>query len=150
MNSHGLVKECKSNNSYIVTINDCDKHISSDHMRLSAKDCSNNNTRVDNKLPLIKDSKKDSNDSSDDNIPLIMDYNNDSNNNDTFSDNDSILSDDSDIYMFPNIANNYQVMSNNNTNSMSKKHYRSELEKLNDGFIIFLPESRTRSGNRNR
>ena len=125
MNSHGLVKEFKSNNSYIVTINEIDKHISSDHMRLSEINSSN-------------DSKDSNNPNVDFNIHI----------DDTISDTDSVLSDYSDMYVFPNTSNNYQVISNNN-NSIPRKKYRTEVEKLNEGFNN-LPESRTRSGNRNR
>ena len=125
MNSHGLVKECKSNNSYIVTINEIDKHISSDHMRLSEINSSN-------------DSKDSNNPNVDFNIHI----------DDTISYTDSVLSDYSDMYVFPNTSNNYQVISNNN-NSINKKKYRTEIEKINEGFNN-LPESRTRSGNRNR
>ena len=37
LNSNGTVKDCKSSNSYIVVINNCDKHISGDHMSLVSK-----------------------------------------------------------------------------------------------------------------
>ena len=127
MNSSGIVKECKSNNSYIVTIEGRDKHISGDHMRLNYVD---NNAKVnDDPLSMNMDDNIDVDDSSDD----------------YFSDNDSIVSDDSDDFMFPQFTN-CQDISNNTTNSVPKRHYRNEHEKLKDSLTKEFPASRTRSG----
>ena len=127
MNSSGIVKECKSNNSYIVTIEGRDKHISGDHMRLNYVD---NNAKVnDDPLPMNMDDNIGVDDSSDD----------------YFSDNDSIVSDDSDEYMFPQFTN-VQNVSSNITNSVSKRYYRNEHEKLKDSLTKEFPASRTRSG----
>ena len=73
MNSHGIVNECKSNNSYIVTIDDRNKHISGDNMRLISKKCFDNNARVNkDSVPLTMDPNMESNDSSDDGYIYIF------------------------------------------------------------------------------
>ena len=134
VNSSGTVKDCKSNNSYIVTIDNCDKHISGDHMRLN---CVDNNARLDNDhFSKNVESNIASNDSSDEDGYL--------------SDNDSIVSDDSDDYIFPQISKNCGNVSNNVTNYVSRRKYRTENEKLKDSLTKDFPESRTRAGkNRN-
>ena len=133
MNSHGIVNECKSNNSYIVTINDRNKHISGDNMRLISKNCFDNNVRVNkDNVPLTMDPNMESKDSSDDMDVYI-------------SDNDSVIS-DNDNLIFSDRNNSYEMVSNNVTNGVARKHYRPEHEKLNDGLSITFPASRTRSG----
>ena len=125
MNSHGLVKQVKSNNSYIVNINDCDKHISSDMMRLSENNSDSNQ--------------------------LIMNNNNDSNslvkndNDEYFSDNDSNFSEENDEYTFTNNSDRNFILANDN-NHRIRKTYRSEIDKLSSDFTVNLPESRIRSG----
>ena len=134
VNSSGIVKECKSNNSYIVTFNDRDKHISGDHMRLSSKDCVNDKTSaINDNMITIKDSDRDSNVISDDKDV-------------SFSDNESIVSDDSEIVILP-ISNDLESDFNDGTNSVHRRLHKPEHEKLIDSLTTTFPGSRTRSGN---
>ena len=132
VNSSGIIKECKSNNSYIVTFNDRDKHISGDNMRLSSKDCVNNNKRVDNDSEIVQDSNLDSNDINDDEDV-------------SFSDNESNFSDDSEIVILP-ISNDFESNANDVTNSAPRRLHKPEHEKLIDSLTKTFPGSRTRSG----
>ena len=50
VNSIGVVKDCQSNNSYIVVVDGREKHISSDHMSLLQKDNSDNDMEDDEKI----------------------------------------------------------------------------------------------------
>lgn len=141
INSSGVVKECKSRNSYIVTVNDREKHISGDHITFISKGCSNVN-ESERTLNSILDSNKDSNNSGS--------Y---SNENLAFSDNESNVSDESDISMpqinisMPRISSSSSALvSDNIVGSVSKKKYKTEHLKLRDGLSTNFPASRTRSG----
>ena len=123
MNNNGIVKKFKSKNSFIVCINDVDKHVSADNMRLiqGIKTADNKNDEI---ISLVADNKND------DAISLISDDENDI----------SLISDEESEYEFTNPS---QVINNNDYNS--KKKYRSEVEKLNAGTPLMM--SKTRSGN---
>ena len=117
LNSKGIIKNFKSNNSYIVTIDDIDKHISNDNLRLlqSIKTIVNDkDNRFNNCL----------NDLEDDNIsePDI----------DLDSDDDNISE-----FEFPNTGNL-------SLTNQGRKKYITEVEKLNMGLPLNMP--RTRSG----
>ena len=125
VNNNGIVKNIKSNNSFIVSVNNVDKHISADNMRLiqSVKTAeSKDNINKDN---INKDSNYDnSNDIMSD--ALISDGENYV---------ISLISDEESEYEFTNPSNNYNY---------SKKKYRSEVEKLNAATPLII--SKTRSG----
>ena len=136
LNSKGTVKDCKSSNSYIVEINNCNKHILSDHMSLVSKNNDNVNISI-KQIIYAKDS---------DNIVI--------NNNEDLhiSDNISIHSDfdDDDIfipsnlhYVDDNFANNDNILQ---PNQLVRRNTRSESQRLNDGLSMNPPGSRLRSG----
>ena len=129
-NTTGIVKEPKSMNSYIVIIDKCEKHISGDHMRLLSKRCEMNKVR-DNKHTKVSMDLSDSEFINNKNCENL--------------DNKSVISDDSDIYI-PSIFNNRSIIPNTEKNSVNKKKYRVEHEKLHDGLSTNLRMSRTRSG----
>ena len=120
MNNNGIVKKFKSNNSFIVCINNVDKHISADNMRLiqGIKTADNKNDEI---ISLVADDK------TDDVISLIS-------NDDVIS----LISDEEGEYEFTNPSQNYSYDS-------TRKKYRSEVEKLNAGTPLMM--SKTRSGN---
>ena len=60
LNSHGVIKDYKSKNSYIVTVNDRDKHISGDHITFISKGCGNTNISGNDRSLKSKDSNMDS------------------------------------------------------------------------------------------
>ena len=130
VNNNGIVKNIKSNNSFIVSVNNVDKHISADNMRLiqsvkTAESKDNINKDNINKDNINKDSNYDnSNDIMSD--ALISDGENDV---------ISLISDEESEYEFTNPSNNYNY---------SKKKYRSEVEKLNAATPLII--SKTRSG----
>jgi hypothetical protein len=129
LNKYGIIKELKSNNSYIVDMDSVIKHISGDNMRLmqkvytidSAKDTMNNHLSLTNDSIDIDIS---------DNESIVSDI----------SDNESIVSDTSD-FEFLNVNESNQVVNNQ---TFRNRKYRSELDKLNVGFN--LPATRSRSG----
>ena len=124
VNNNGIVKNIQSNNSFIVCVNNIDKHISADNMRLiqSVK-------TAENKDNINKDSNCDipKNIMSDD---LISDGEHD--------DLISLISDEESEYEFTNPSQ----FSNYNYNA--RKKYRSEVEKLNAVTPLII--SKTRSG----
>ena len=61
------------------------------------------------------------------------------------SDDDSIVSDHSDEYMFPQFSK-YSGNVSDVTNSIPKRNYRTEHEKLKDSLSKEFPQNRTRSG----
>ncbi|CAL4064251.1 unnamed protein product [Meganyctiphanes norvegica] len=123
VNSNGIVKDIKGNNSYIVTIGDRDKHISGDHLSLISKDSRNNSDTIKDK-----------------NLILTIDSNDIELTDDDFSDNVSIMSDDSDIFL-PVINSNV-----GNVPNIVRRKNRAEYQKLYDSLSNAFPVSRTRSG----
>ena len=123
VNNNGIVKNIKSNNSFIVCVNNVDKHISADNMRLiqSVKTAeSKDNINKDNNCDIPKNMSDD----------LISDGEHD--------DVISLISDEESEYEFTNPSQ----LSNYNYNT--RKKYRSELDKLNVGIPLNI--SKTRSG----
>ena len=49
LNSQGVIQKVKSNNSYLVSLNDSVKHISGDHIRLMSEDSEIDNANIENK-----------------------------------------------------------------------------------------------------
>ena len=152
-NSTGIVKEVKSKNSYIVVLGDCEKHISGDHMRLLSKGCPNTGKYKNNGSVLPMDSHSDHNgetkvkyknkgsplprDSNNSDLRNVVDY--------EYVDNESIISDDSDIGWLPKIYSSYSNPSTK-ANCAKKKTYKNESQKLQDSLSSNLRASRTRSG----
>ena len=127
-NSTGIVKDNRSNNSYIVAISGKDKHISGDVMRLLNK---NNSENIVNDNVNVADMQN--NDTSEFNSS-------DSSSTDSESE---ITDDDSDIYL-PSSSSNYELPLTN----VTRKRYRREPEKLYADLSnnFYFPQSRTRSG----
>ena len=120
VNSYGIVKQIKSNNSYMVTIGDRDKHISGDHIRLSSKEAVNDNeNRNDHNLESVMEPNDDD---------IDCDENSDT------SDSVSSISDDSDI----------DIPDTVNDNVTSHRTYRTESQKLHDNLSTDAPASRLR------
>ena len=117
LNSNGIIKDFKSNNSYIVTIGDIDKHISSDNIRLLQKV----KTIVDDKDNKLNNY---SNDLEFDDLSEI-EYDLDSN--------DDNISE----FEFPNT---WDISVPNQV----RRKYASEVERLDIGLPLNMP--RTRSG----
>ena len=120
LNSNGIVKDIKSNNSYLVFVNDRIKHVSSDHMTL----ISNNNMK--------------------DKVVIDTNLNDDLNNMDEdldMSDNMSVDYDsDNELYS--------QTSNDVNNNNVHRRHYRTEAQKLQNYLSNFVhPGSRLRSSN---
>ena len=118
LNSKGIVKEIKSNNSYVVVINDIDKHISGDHMSLISN---NNNKDVLNINNDIQVTPAD-----------ITDINYDDDCESNVSDIDVILPSDLDY--------------THDDMNRPRRKYRSEAQKLTDHLNWNPPGSRLRSG----
>ena len=142
LNAYGLVKDYKSNNSYIVTINNVDKHISADNMTLMQK--VNNNIIDSNDVnENTKVNFENNNNVYNDNI-IFDNHNNDIlEKDDLFSDTASIVSDFSD-------ASEYEFNSKNIDKSNvyiipARRKNITEIEKLNIGNHV-LNLSKTRSG----
>ena len=136
VNKHGLIKAFKNNNSYIVSIDNCDKHISADNMRLiqSVQTAeSDKNTNINNNDSIINQAVAD-------NVSKPNSLNNSiiDQDNDFISDTESIMS-SSDIseYEFPN-SNQYVNI------QPARRKYISEVDKLNIGIPSNM--SKTRSG----
>ena len=123
LNAYGLVKELKSNNSYIVDMDSVIKHISGDNMRLMQKVSTN-------------DSDKDTNNSCKETINNNLSLPNDSFDID-ISDTESVASDTSD-FEFLNLNETNQIVNKRN------RKYRTEVDRLDVGFS--LPVTRSRSG----
>ena len=124
LNNNGIVKDIKSNNSFIVCINNVDKHISADNMRLiqSVKTAeSKDNINKDNNCDISKNIMSDA---------LISDGEND--------DVISLISEEESEYEFTNPSQF------TNYNYHARKKYRSELDRLNVGIPLNI--SKTRSG----
>ena len=123
LNSIGIVKETKSNNSYIVYVEGCDRHISGDNMR-HITDSDNNlpDNVLNNDLP--------------DNIVVSNDLSDNNDNEDTIS----ISSNDSDESDYVPITTT--VVNNN----VPRRRYRNEVQKLRDGLSQVDPPTRFRSG----
>ena len=126
VNNVGVIKEIKSNNSYLVNIDNVVKHISGDNISIIQK---LNNT-ITNDTNDNNDSETNSDISEQSDIILNEDSEFD------FSDTESVMSD----LEFPSDSN---IIVNNN-NFHRRKKYCSELERLNVGFP--LPVTKTRSG----
>merc|ERR1712179_574205 len=105
LNAYGLVKNFKSNNSYIVTINNVDKHISADKMTLMQKV---NNNSIDS-----NDVNENTNSNSENNNNV---YNNDSinfdNHNNEVLEKDDLFSDTASIMSVFSDANEYDFNTN--------------------------------------
>ena len=125
LNSIGIVKEIKSNNSYIVYVEGCDRHISGDNMR--------HFTDSDNDIP---DNVLNNNLS--DNIVV----NNDLSDNNDEEDTISISSEDSDESDFIPITTTVV------NNVPRRRRYRNEAQKLRDALSQADPPTRFRSGRR--
>ena len=123
ISSKGKVKNCKSKNSYIVVINECDKHISGDHMSILPKDSDNNSNSI-----ITNDTNTNT---------VISD--NDNNYDENDSDNISVVS-DNDIEIFVPSDLVYDTQFNN----IPRRRYRSEAQKLNDSLTSNPPGSRLR------
>ena len=134
--STGPLKDCKSSNSYIVVINNCDKHISGDHMSLISKNSDSVNI-IDKQINSAKDSDNSVTNNDED---LLI------------SDNISINSDfdDDDIFIPSNLHYVDDNFANNGNNLQPNQHVRrnvrSESQRLNDGLSMNPPGSRLRSG----
>ena len=126
VNNVGVIKEIKSNNSYLVNIDNVVKHISGDNISIIQK---LNNT-ITNDTNDNNDSETNSDISEQSDIILNEDSEFD------FSDTESVMSD----LEFPSDSN--IIVNNNNFHRRNK--YRSEIERLNVGFP--LPVTKTRSG----
>ena len=121
LNSNGVVKEIKSNNSYLVFVNDRDKNISGDHMTL----ISNNNNVKDNTCLLIDDNLHNSDEDLDISDNISVDYDSE---------------DDLELM--------YQTVNNaNNINNVHRRNYRTEAQKLHDNLSNIHSGSRLRLGN---
>ena len=134
LNNIGIVKEIKSNNSYIVYVEGCDRHISGDNMR-HITDSDNDlpdNVVLNNDLP---DNVVLNNDLSD-NIAVNNDLS-DNNNDDTIS----ISSEDSD-------ESDYIPITTTVVNNVPRRRYRNEAQKLRDALSQADPPTRFRSGRR--
>ena len=125
LNSIGIVKEIKSNNSYIVYVEGCDRHISGDNMR--------HITDSDNDIP---DNVLNNNLS--DNVVV----NNDLSDNNDEEDTISISSEDSDESDFIPITTTVV------NNVPRRRRYRNEAQKLRDALSQADPPTRFRSGRR--
>ena len=96
LNSSGIVKNCKSNNSYIVTISGKEKHISGDVMRLQNSD----NSVINRNMNFPKDiSNSDINEPNNCEDLVISDYESD------ISDNESVIFCPSDNRFIENLPN---------------------------------------------
>ena len=126
VNSYGILKEIKSNNSYIVTVSDIDKHISGDHIRLSSKEASNDNENInDHNLKSAMDSN---------------DVDSDCDENSDTSDSVSIFSDDESDIDIPST----RTVGTVNDNITNHRTYRTESQKLHDNLSTDAPASRLR------
>ena len=123
LNSTGTVKDVKSNNSYIVFVDGIDRHISGDNMRIIKDSDCNTIDSINNLSPNDNDLNTD--------LP-------DQNVNDSDDDTISIDSEDND--------NIYIPLTNNVAYNAPRRRYRSEAQKLRDGYSQDNPLSRLRSG----
>ena len=140
LNAYGLVKNFKSNNSYIVTINNIDKHISADNMTLMQKV---NNIIDSNNVNENTNTNSENNNVHNDNINFDNHNNDILEKDDLFSDTASIVSDFSDAseYDF-----NDNVIDKSNVYIIpARRKNITEVEKLNTGNHV-LNLSKTRSG----
>ena len=116
LNSDGVVKDVKSNNSYTVFVDGRDKHISGDHMSLL-------NENVNRQLPVSLP---------DETLTVCDDS-------DSISDTISIDSDDESVYTPPMTHVTHRQL-------RGRGPYRTEAQKLRDSLSIGTPLSRLRSG----
>ena len=121
VNSKDKVKECKSNNSYIVVIRDIDKHISGDHMSLISNNSDIDVININNDIQVTP-----ANDITD------INYDDDSDSESNVSDIDVILP--SDLDYIHDVVN------------LPRRKYRSEAQRLTDDLSWNPPGSRLRSG----
>ena len=143
VNSIGVVKDCQSNNSYIVMVNGREKHISSDHMSLLPKDDSDNVNDSSNK---VSDDKEDSDDEDLVHSSLPCD---DSDDDDEDLVHSSLPCDDSDDDD-EDLVHSYLplpcVDRNVSNVPVPQRKYKSESQKLQDNLSVAPPASRLRSG----
>ncbi|CAL4128351.1 unnamed protein product [Meganyctiphanes norvegica] len=125
LNSPGTVKEIKSNNSYIVLVDDCYKHVSGDNLRLLKDSVGGNFDTIETVPP--------------DNSDNLNNSLSDSNISDD-EDSISIDSDDSDSTYTPHTI----IMARD----APRRQYRTEAQKLRDALSRDVPQSRLRSGRR--
>ena len=128
VNSKGVVKDCQSNNSYIVLVNDREKHISGDHMSLLPKDRSDN-VSVNDKEVVPDKVLNDNEDSCSSDTVSVLNYDSDSDDDDE----DLVYS------SLPSV--------NVHFDNVPRRKYRSESQKLHDSLSVNPPVSRLRSGN---
>ena len=138
VNSIGVVKDCQSNNSYIVVVDGREKHISSDHMSLLQKDNSDNDMEDDEK---ISDKVLDDEEDPKKEAEIIYD-----------SDDDEDLvhsslpcddsDDDEDLVhsSLPSVNRNIGYV------PVPQRKYKTESQKLYDSLSVAPPASRLRSG----
>ena len=133
-NTIGTVKNKKSNNSYIVLIDQSEKHISGDYMRLLSKNC--DSVKVNDKNQSVTNNLNNDDQSSDGNYEI--------------EDNESISSDDSELWLpkinFSNRNSVIRQVPNNAAKGIMKRKYRQEYQKLKDNLTREAPPTRTRSG----
>ena len=141
VNSIGVVKDCQSNNSYIVMVNGREKHISSDHMSLLPKDDSDNVNDSSNK---VSDDKEDSDDEDLVHSSLPCD---DSDDDDEDLVHSSLPCDDSDDDD-EDLVHSYLPCVDRNISSVPvpQRKYKTESQKLQDSLSVAPPASRLRSG----
>ena len=121
LNSKGIVKHVRSNNSYVVVINDIDKHISGDHMSLISNNSDIDVININNDIQVTP-----ANDITD------INYDDDSDSESNVSDIDVILP--SDLDYIHDVVN------------LPRRKYRSEAQRLTDDLSWNPPGSRLRSG----
>ena len=114
LNSKGIIKNFKSNNSYIVTIGDIDKHISSDNIRLLQS------------VKTIVDDNRFNNYSND------LEYDNSSEPEYDLDSEDDNISE----FEFPDTGNH-------NVNNQVRRKHVSEVERLNIGLPLNMPRTRS-------
>ena len=135
-NKTGTVKNKKSNNSYIVLIDNCEKHISGDYMRLLSKSCESVKVTDNSQSAILSKNSNNGDQSSDGNYEV--------------EDNESVSSDDSDLWLPKiNFSNRYSVnrqVPNNTARGTMKRKYRTEDQKLHDNVSPHLRGTRLRSG----
>ena len=90
ISSKGKVKDTKSKNSYIVEVNDRDRHISGDHMSILPKDSVDLNNAIDNDSNNVIENSNNVIDNNNDNSNV---FDNNYDNLPDDSDNDSVVSD---------------------------------------------------------
>ncbi|CAL4249570.1 unnamed protein product [Meganyctiphanes norvegica] len=151
-NTYGLVKENRSNNSYLITVGERDKHISSDHLTLRNKDSKNYSANT-NDTNVISDRDSNSegtaNVDKSDNISVISDDFQSEISDDSEEETDSWLPFNNCHENMVNRSVKMQYRGEHMTRPVKRK-YRGEHTKLYDSLSTSFPSSRTRSGKINQ